>query len=83
MGVLELPPSPKLIQAIVIGLGCPPELDSKVLVLETPQSLVIEHGKIKIVLGSETFELYRILHSLIYFPGHRILKAVKGSSSVC
>lgn len=33
-------------QAFVIALGCPPELDGKTLLLETPHTLIIRHGEV-------------------------------------
>lgn len=41
----------KTIKAIGIILGCPSELDGKVILLKMPHTLVTGHGKIKLVMA--------------------------------
>ena len=44
------PRVPQIKQAIVIVLGCPPVLDSKVLLVKIPPTCNKEHEEIKIAL---------------------------------
>lgn len=52
--VREVSQVPRTIQTIVTGLGCPPELDGKAILLRTPHMLGTAHGAIRPIL-SEIF----------------------------
>lgn len=45
------------IQTIAITIVCPPELDSKTILLKTPSTIVRARGEIELVL-TRTFSLY-------------------------
>lgn len=49
---------------IIIALGCPPELDSKTVLLKTVHPYIIEHGEMNLLLTNlEASSLPSSLHS--------------------
>lgn len=61
MGVSEIT---KIIKTILITFVCSLELDIKVLLLKASQTLITEHGEIKVATGQEVLFLMSSFHSI-------------------
>lgn len=78
MGVSEIT---KIIKMIFITFVCSLELDIKVLLLKTSQTLITEHEEIKVATGQEVLFLMSSFHSIwkcfaVYFKFREVINNV-------